>query len=171
MLIHAFIKSRLDLIFSLASHLKHLQYVQNSAARLLAHIKLPAHITPVLYNLYWLLVDYRIQYKLLLYTFKILHGLAPTYLQDSLHNYTSSRSLRSTDSGLVLIPKYGLSSMGGKAFSIEAPKVWNALPKNLRKISITQFKTHLNVIGLCLSSSIVMQCLFLFLLCKTSLCL
>ena len=41
-----------------------------------------SHITPALYELHWLPVSLRIDYKILLLTFKCIYGLAPTYLSD-----------------------------------------------------------------------------------------
>ena len=38
------------------------------------------HITPVLASLHWLPVKARADFKVLLLTYKALHGLAPTYL-------------------------------------------------------------------------------------------
>jgi len=54
--IHAFITSRLDYCNSLYSSppkLHRLQMVQNSAAHALTFNKNYAHITPILYQLYW----------------------------------------------------------------------------------------------------------------------
>ena len=85
MIIHAFVSSRLDYCNSLFScltkkDLSKLQYVQNSAARLLSHENRRAHITPVLKSLHWLPVSVRIEFKILLLTFRALHGQAPSYI-------------------------------------------------------------------------------------------
>ena len=58
-----------------------LQSVQNSAAHIIVTKTAPReHITPVLKELHWLPVDRRIEYKILLYAYKALNGLAPEYL-------------------------------------------------------------------------------------------
>ena len=67
-LIHAFISSRLDYCNGVLSgvpskSLARLQYVQNSAARLLTRTKPWQHITPTLIHLHWLPVKSRIQKK------------------------------------------------------------------------------------------------------------
>ena len=59
-----------------------LQAVQNSAARIVTQERLRDHdsMSRALIGLHWLPVDNRIEYKLLLYTYKALHDLAPGYL-------------------------------------------------------------------------------------------
>uniref|UniRef100_A0AAQ6IB00 Reverse transcriptase domain-containing protein n=1 Tax=Anabas testudineus TaxID=64144 RepID=A0AAQ6IB00_ANATE len=82
-ILHAFISSRLDYCNSLFTCLSQksiyrLQIVQNSAARLLTRKRKYDHITPVLASLHWLPVCFRIDFKILLITFKALHGLSPS---------------------------------------------------------------------------------------------
>ena len=54
-----------------------LQLCQNNAARMLSLRHKFDHITPVLKDLHWLPVEQRIEYKVLLLTYKALHGKAP----------------------------------------------------------------------------------------------
>jgi hypothetical protein len=58
---------------SLLSH----EEQSNTAARLIARRKKYDHTTPVLIELHWLPVKFRYEYKLLVYVFKSLHGMAP----------------------------------------------------------------------------------------------
>ena len=106
------------------------------------------HITPTLKRLHWLPVKYRIDYKLLLLTYKALHALAPQYLSDLLENYTPARTLRSSDLGLLTVPR--AKKLGDRAFSVAAPTLWNALPLGIRQAQTlasfkSALKTHLFV--------------------------
>ena len=83
-LVHAFVSSRLDscnsLLYGLPqTELDRLQRVQNAAARLITRVKGHVHMTPVLRQLHWLPIRKRIQFKILLLTFKAINGLAPNY--------------------------------------------------------------------------------------------
>jgi hypothetical protein len=55
-----------------------LQLAQNSAARIITKTPYISHITPVLQQLHWLPITYRIIYKILLLT--SINNLAPQYL-------------------------------------------------------------------------------------------
>ena len=91
-LVHAYVTSRLDYCNSIlvglpASSLARVQQLQNTAARLVTLTKKHEHITPVLCALHWLPVNKRIEYKVLLLTYKALHHQAPDYIKDLLSDY------------------------------------------------------------------------------------
>ena len=136
-LVHAFISSRLDYCNALligipSKSLQRLQYVQNSAARILMRVRKHEHITPILHSLHWLPVSTRIEYKVSVLTHQSIHGHAPPYLKELLNPHSTTRSLRSTHSNLLHIPRTKLRTMGDRAFSVAAPRLWNALPDTLR---------------------------------------
>jgi len=86
-MVHSFISSRLDycnsLLFGIgAERIKRLQSIQNAAARLLSETRKFDYITPVLQNLHWLPVAWRIAYKVVMLVHKCLNGRAPSYLAD-----------------------------------------------------------------------------------------
>ena len=102
-LFHAYVTSRLDycnsILYGLPKYqLSKLQRIQNMAARLITDTMKFHHINPVLYNLHWLPVNYRIQFKILMITFQVIHGMAPSYLSNLICIRSSSRySLRNND--------------------------------------------------------------------------
>ncbi len=149
-LVHAFMTSRLDYCNALlggcpASSINKLQVVQNAAARVLTRLRKYDHITPILQSLHWLHIKYRISYKILLLTYKALNGSAPAYLTSLPSRYNPSRSLRSQNSGLLVVPRIAKSTKGGRAFSYLAPKLWNSLPDNIQgSDTLSLFKSRLN---------------------------
>ena len=73
-----------------------------------------------------------------------LNNLAPAYINSLLKNYKPSRNLRSVDQGLLTVPRSNQRTYGDRAFSVAAPKLWNALPLDIRNSgSITLFKCKL----------------------------
>ena len=117
------------------------------AARVVTRSSKYSSITPTLKKLHWLPVKYRIIFKVVLLTFKALHGLAPNYLRTLLQSYIPSRSLRSETGNLLIMPK-ARRKLGCQSFAVAAPKLWNDLPVNIRTTtSIVSFrsslKTHL----------------------------
>ena len=110
-LIHAFASSHLDYCNSLLYKLPHYQYdrlqkVLNAAARATCLIPKFAHITPVLRELLWLPVKFRVEFKIALLVYKALNGMAPQYLSEQLVVKPRNRySLRSDHKTLLVIPK------------------------------------------------------------------
>ncbi len=91
MLIHTFMTSRLDycnaLLGGCSAHLiNKLQMVQNSLSRVLTRTRKYDHISPVISTLHWHPIKQRIDFKILLITYKALNGLAPQYLSELLYS-------------------------------------------------------------------------------------
>ena len=148
-LVATLVTSRLDYANALLyginkSAMSKLQMVQNSAARLVTRKRKFDHITPDLITLHWLPVEFRCQYKLLLYTFKILTGRAPVYLQELLTVYSPSRTLRSENSMTIVAPKVRTKTYGERCLAKSASTLWNSLPAKIRhEQSIFSFKKQL----------------------------
>ena len=148
-LVTSLVTSRLDYCNSVmagqtSDQLSRLQRVQNNAARLVLRKRKREHVTPMLKELHWLPVAFRIQFKLATLAFRHFDRLLPQYLSDSLQTYQPSRSLRSSNEKLLRIPRRRLKTIGERSFSYQAPLVWNALPTSLRDLtSLQQFKREL----------------------------
>ena len=120
-----------------------LQLVQNAAAQVLINTPWKSHIRPILQQLHWLPVEFRIRFKVLILTFKALSGPGPTYLRDRLFLFILGRILRSSDAYLLEIPNHQdirLTSTRKKAFSTLGPTWWNELPLEIRALTeLSQF--------------------------------
>ena len=98
--------SRLDYCNSLLINLpkrllQKLQKVMNHSARIIYRKNRRTRTTPLLKDLHWLPISYRIKFKILLMTYKCLNGLAPDYLSGLISWFVSSRALRSNYKRLV----------------------------------------------------------------------
>jgi len=82
--------------------------------------------TPLMEQLRWLPIQWRIRFKLATLTYKALHTGRPPYLGDLLQLHTTPKSTRSSSSQLVFVPHHNLS-FGSRALAlrVSAPKVWN----------------------------------------------
>ena len=124
-----------------------IQLIQNAAARLLTRTNRRCHITPVLASLHWLPIRFRVDFKVLVLTYRALHGQAPNYLSDLVSHYLPKRALRSAEQGLLIVPKTKRRTKGDRAFQFVAPSLWNALPLALRSSpSVDIFKKNLKTL-------------------------
>ena len=124
--------------------MRRLQLVQNAADCLIKGLTKRHHITPTLYELNWLPIEPRMNFKVMLLVYKALHGQGPEYLSELLIPYKPARSLRSASSNKLIVPKCHYADTQKRAFGVCAPKMWNDLPRSVReKESIEMFKSAL----------------------------
>ena len=146
------VSSRLDQMSSVlyGTALKYtgrLQRVQRALARVVVNQRSrpPLSSNELLKQLHWLPLQWRIQFKLATLTFKALHRPTgrPPYLTDLLQHHQSTRSLRSSSSHQLFIPRHNLS-FGSRAFRFSAPRIWSKLPLRIRETqSLSSFKRQL----------------------------
>ena len=147
-MVHSLITSRPDycnaLLFGCPNVLlDKLWCVQKAGARLITMSGKYDHITPTLIKLHILPIHQRLDYKVLLLTFKSLNSMAPVYLTELLE-YRPNKGTRRDNLNLLVEPRYKRVTLGGRAFSRSAPVLWNRLPTSIRDCtSLSSFKTSL----------------------------
>jgi len=115
------------------------QWLGLSCTSNIAHLQ----FNELLKQLHWLAIEWRIRFKLATLTFKALHIGRPPYLSDLLHYHEPMRSLRSSSSHQLSVPRQNLS-FGSRAFRFSAPRVWNPLPVSIREShSLPTFRRNL----------------------------
>ena len=163
MLVHALITSRLDycnsLLVGIPKFLKErLQKIQNKAARLITR-KGGADSKIILKELYWLPIEPRIDLKIACHVYKCLLGLAPSYLSELIEEYKPSRTLRSSNSNLLLEHR-SKTKFEERALYFYATKICKSLSVNTKNCDTFQsFKSHLKTDLLKKNISFIVVCL------------
>ena len=118
--------------------IRKLQYVQNSAARLVRKRKhFHGSTDEVIRHCHWLRIKERIVFKMCLIVRKCLNGTAPNCLSGMLKQASSTRTAK------LVEPPYS-SKYGNRCFARVGPKLWNLLPANVRaETELVKFKTLL----------------------------
>jgi len=138
----AFIASRLDYCNAVLAGISdynvlRLQRVQNTAARIVLN-RTKGSAIECRRQLHWLPISQRLEYKTLLLVFKVLHCGQPYYLRSLLTVSKPVRALRSSTHGILLDVRFCKTEMAARAFSVYAPKLWNALPADIRALVDTR---------------------------------
>ena len=93
--------------------------------------------TSVLYKMsIWLRVSEHISFKLVVMSYRSIHGTSPSYLQSCftrVSDMTSIRRLRSSTSHRLGVPPVRLSTVGRRAFPVSGATVWKR-PASPRRI-------------------------------------
>ena len=138
-LVVSLIHSQLDfgnfVLYCLPVHLqRRLQTELNAAARMVFRMRRHNHITDALATLHWLCIPERIDFKVDVIAYRVLHGLAPPYLEDlvRLADLPGRRRLRSSTTMSLHVPAHRLSTSGRRSFSVAAPTTWNSLPADVQ---------------------------------------
>jgi hypothetical protein len=83
---------------------------------------LAASSSELLYNLHWLPVHHRVNFKIALFTYKILTFNQPSYLASLVNLNIAPRTLHSSDQHLLYLPRT-CTVTGGRAFNLAAPSM------------------------------------------------
>ena len=147
-LIKAFV-TRLDYCNSLMYGLPHCQIsnyrVQKAAARIALDLSKFCHITPALRQLHWLPVVKRIQFKILILSFRAIHGLSPPYISELItvkpKIYVQSPLTQQYSAATSYAENP--ATLGARSFTAAAPalSLCNKLPADVRNVaSLNSFK-------------------------------
>lgn len=138
--VHTLVTSRLDYCNGLLTGinkclLQRLQNVQRTAARLITRKRKYDPISDDLVQLHWLPIKERIDFKILVLTYKSLHQQTPDYISGMLQLQTGRRDLRSSNAPQLVETRTRHVTFAARAFSNYAPHKWNQLPAHIRNAS------------------------------------
>ena len=150
-LVVALVLSHLDYTNSLLgglpkSSINKMQAVQNIAAKVTLGKHKYDSTTSCLFQLHWLPIKFRIDYKIISMVHKGLHGQALPYLTRLLqYSEQGRKGLRSEkDTTRLLVPHTSKKTFASWSFSVLGPKLWNDLPQDIRRIdNYARFKKEL----------------------------
>ena len=125
-----------------------IQRVQDMCCRFIFDTKKSDHCdySEMRKNIGWLSMKQRRDLHCFTMMYKILHGLAPNYLQDmfTLQNEVHNVNTRGSQNDQIWIDKSIKSKIHRSSFRFYAPCNYNALPSYIRNCkSVNSFKTNL----------------------------
>ena len=153
-LLQAFITCRLDYCNSLlvglpACDASRLQYCQNAAGRLFGGISRYDAVEHVLRDkLNWLPIVQIIKFKVRLFGYKAINGLAPPYLKDFFVPVSSISSLSRNQSAargdFTISSATKNITYRRRSFAVAEPRLWNSLPFEIHSFSsLPMFRSRL----------------------------
>jgi len=105
------------------------------------YMKRAKHIHPILHNLHWLPINYRIEYKVATLAFKIRSTGSPAYLLPAVSNYIPNTTPAVIISTLLAKPVVRTET-ARRSFNQASPSVLNSLPVEFRvSEAARQFRT------------------------------
>ena len=133
------------------TELSRLQIVQNNAARMIFRRSKRHNVSPLLQQLHWLPVKYRVKYKIATLAFQKFQNTLPACLSDLLcveKKKTNVVTRISLEKRLKPLTEYRTKTHGERLFAYQAPQIWNSLPATLREsesmpVFKARLKTHL----------------------------
>ena len=92
------------------------------------------HITDAFATLHWLRLPERVDFKVAVMAYRVLHGLAPPYLNQltRIAALLGRRRLRSSSTHSLLVPSFRQSTIGRCSFPVAASVLWNSLPLDIQ---------------------------------------
>ena len=116
------------------------EYITRLPCRL---IKRSDSATSLLRELHWLPIVCRVDFKLLVFTYKAMHNDAPVYLCELVCPYQPTRTLRSANHNMLEV-KCTRTKAGDCSFAVATASLWNHLPTVIKTCdNLTSFKRQL----------------------------
>ena len=130
--------------------LERIHKLQKRAARIILDMPPETPSLPLFEQLDWLNIYERLEYNKYILLYKSTQNLTPTYINELFSfNTTENYSSRSSTNNDMYIKRHK-TKMFEKSLQYSGPRLWNALPVNIRESSnINQFKR--NVVSLIIS--------------------
>jgi len=126
--------------------LRKLDVVYHCALRFFTGCGYRTHHCILYYKAKWLsLYARRYTHWLFHLQYKVLLGLAPTYLSVLLTKNHSHYGLRLNDVLHLVVPRVK-TELGKKAFMFAAPSAWNLLQKSLKMTTFTSYKQFVSML-------------------------
>ena len=153
---NAIITSRLDYCNALlygtsVVNIARLQRIHNSAARLILPRPRSDSARPLLQELHWLPVACRVDFKILVLTYKAMHNEAPVYLCELVRPYQPARALHSASSNSLEVKCTRTKARGG-SFAVAVASLWNTLPNFIKTCdTLASFKCRLKTHFFCIA--------------------
>ena len=115
-----------------------MQIIQNMCAKLVLKRQKYDSSKQALFQLHWLPIKARIEFKVLTIMYNCSKRQAPDYLTELLCEQVPRRRLRSTDQmpSCYDIPFNKCKTFGDRGFRTIGPVLWNILPLYLKKIRV-----------------------------------
>ena len=107
---------------------------QLSAARLVFRLSRYDHVSDTPVTLHWLRLAQRVDFKVAVMAFRVLHGLLSPHLNDLVHvaDLPGCRRLRSSSSHQLTVPPFRLTTVGRRTFPVAASLLCNSLPSDIQ---------------------------------------
>ena len=122
-----------------------------TAARLIMRSPRSDSATPLLRELHWLPIVCRVDFKLLVFTYKAMHNDAPVYLCELVCPYQPTRTPRSANNNILEV-KRTRTKAGDCSFAVAAASLWNNLPTVIKTCdNLTSFKRLLKTHFCCIA--------------------
>lgn len=124
--------------------LNRLQKIQNSCCRLIYGLRKYDHVSEKINDLHWLNINNSIKMNLLVFTHKVIHSSAPSYIHRKFIKRNELHPVNVRSNQLFNLPKFR-TSLFKKSYTYNAITFYNNLPHSLKLASRYSFKKKLKL--------------------------